>query len=157
VGPESFGLAVPYSPEYLDLGVDLDLLRDVAAATGGRLLPLSDASVAAVTAAEPRPIPDQWRVWRPFLWAALILLVLEVAVRKLVLPESWLAAWRARWDRRKQTVEAEPGYEALQTAIAESRRRHLEALREGIYHYHPDDPASRARLYLAGMKRKGTP
>ncbi|HYN63618.1 MAG TPA: VWA domain-containing protein, partial [Candidatus Limnocylindrales bacterium] len=54
VGPRTFGLAVPYSSEYLHLGVDQRLLRDVARIACGRVLPLSSASLDAVTAPSPQ-------------------------------------------------------------------------------------------------------
>ena len=89
VGPKTFGLAVPYSPEYLDLGVDRKLLRDIATATGGRLLPLTADGVNLVTAPAPQAPGPRWRVWWPFFLAALILLVAEVAVRKVPVPDAW--------------------------------------------------------------------
>ena len=89
VGPRTFGVAVPYSPEYLDLGVDRTLLADIARITGGELLALSPASLPALLAPPPESVTLRARVWWPFLLAALILLVLEVAVRKLPWPERW--------------------------------------------------------------------
>jgi hypothetical protein len=102
VGPKTFGLAVPYSSEYLDLGADRVLLRDIAAITGGRLLPLSRSSVGAVTAPSPRAPGPLTRFWWPLLLAALALLVLEVAVRKAVLPERW----HARWARLRDAADS---------------------------------------------------
>jgi Mg-chelatase subunit ChlD len=154
VGPATFGLAVPYSPEYLDLGVDRDLLRDIAGITGGRLLPLSSASVNAVTAPSPQAPGPHLRIWWPFFLAALLLLVAEVAARKVALPDAWRARW-ARWrgaSREAPAPEAE--YEALRAAIARERARHLAALRDG-FHLSADDPAVRARLYLAAGRGRG--
>ena len=91
VGPRTFGLAVPYSPEYLDLGLDRGLLREIAAASGGRLLPLSSASLSVVTAPPSQAPGPLGRVWWPLLLAALAMLVAEVAVRKAGLPLAWLA------------------------------------------------------------------
>ena len=95
VGPRTFGLAVPYSPEYLDLGVDRKLLRDIATISGGRLLPPTADSLNLVTAPSPQAPGPRWRIWWPFFLAALVLLVMEVAVRKVPVPE----AWRERWTR----------------------------------------------------------
>ena len=150
VGPETFGVALPYSSEYAGLGADRDGLRAIAAATGGQMLALSNASLDAVHA-PPAALPGpQWRVWKPLLLAALLLLLLEVAVRKISLPEAWqrrLAARRGRPDAR-----AEPGYQELRAEIEGARERHIQALRDQIY-YRPDDPAVRARLYIAGFRR----
>jgi Mg-chelatase subunit ChlD len=154
VGPRTFGLAVPYSSEYLDLGVDQRLLRDIARIAGGSLLPLSGASLSAVTARAPEAPGALASVWWPFFVAALVLLVAEVAVRKVALPDAWLARW-AQWRGVRQDAEApEPGYDALRATIVRERSRHLAALRDGI-HPNTDDPAVRARLYLAAGRRRG--
>ena len=153
VGPRTFGLAVPYSTEFLALGVDRELLRDIAAATGGHLLPLSSASLPAITAADSRAVGHQWRIWRPLFLAALILLLLEVVVRKVVVPEVWRERWQRWRKRRRETRADEPGYEELAANIAEVRDQHLEALREGTYR-RADGPAARARLYLASLEKR---
>jgi Mg-chelatase subunit ChlD len=153
VGPTTFGLAVPYSSEYLDLGVDPRLLRDIASITGGRLLPLSAASLSAVTAPSPQASGPLSRVWWPFFLAALIFLVAEVAVRRVTLPDAWRARW-ARWRGARADSEApEPEYGALTATIARERARHLATMRDGIY-LNADDPAARARLYLAAGRRR---
>ena len=152
VGPETFGVALPYSSEYVDLGVDRAHLGELAAATGGRVLPLSNAALGAITESAPQGPGPRWRVWWPLLLAALILLLLEVAVRKLTLPEAWRQRL-ARWRGRSQSAdEPAPDYETLRAEIAQSRAQHLEALRDELY-YRPDDPAVRARLYVARFKR----
>jgi len=154
VGPRTFGLAVPYSSEYLDLGVDQTLLRDIAGITGGRLLPLSGTSLSAVTAPSPQAPGLLSRVWWPLFLAALLLLVTEVAVRRVALPDAWRARW-ARWRGARQDAEApEPEYDALRATIARERARHLAAMRDGAY-LNADDPAVRARLYLAAGRSRG--
>ena len=150
VGPETFGLALPYSSEYTGLGADLDSLRDIAAATGGRVMPLSNASLDAVHAPPAAGPGPRWRVWKPLLLAALILLLLEVAVRKLTLPESWQR--RAGFRRTRPAADSEPGYQELEDEIERAREHHIRALRDQIY-YRPEDPAVRARLYVAGFRR----
>ena len=154
VGSATFGLAVPYSPEYLDLGVDRKLLRDVSAITGGRVLELSGASLDAVTTPPPEARGPLARVWWPFLLAALLLLVAEVAVRRVALPDAWRARW-AHWRGAREDEQAlEPEYEALRDAIAQERARHLAATRDG-FTLNADDPAVRARLYLAAGRSRG--
>jgi hypothetical protein len=154
VGPKTFGLAVPYSSEYLHLGVDQRLLRDVAGATGGTVLALSHASLGAVTAPAPQAASLAQRMWWPLFLAALVLLVAEVAVRKVALPDAWRERW-ARWLGSPPEREAEePEYEALRATIARERARHLAAMRDGVA-LDADDPAVRARLYLsAGRGRR---
>jgi len=154
VGPRTFGLAVPYSSEYLDLGVDQRLLRDMARIAGGSLLPLSGASLSAVTQPSPTAPGALARVWWPFFLAALILLVAEVAVRKVALPEAWLARWARRRGARQDAEAPEPGYDALRATIARERAKHLAAMRDG-FHLNAEDPAVRARLYLAAGRGRG--
>ena len=153
VGPRTFGLAVPYSSEFLDLGVDRSLLAEIASLTGGKLLPLSSETLAAVTAPSPDARGAAATVWWPFLLAALVLLVAEVAVRRMPIPEAWSARW-ARWrGKPRETATPDPEYEELRVAIARERARHLAAMREGMQ-LDADDPAVRARLYLAAGRRR---
>jgi len=153
LGPRTFGLAVPYSSEYLDLGVDHRLLRDIANITGGRLRPLSSASLRAVTAPSPQASGALSRIWWPFFLAALILLVAEVAVRRVTFPDAWRVRW-ARWRRvREEGKSTEPDYSVLAATIAGERARHLAAMRDGIS-LNADDPAARARLYLAARRSR---
>jgi Mg-chelatase subunit ChlD len=154
IGASTFGLAVPYSSEYLDLGVDRKLLRDVAGLTGGRMLELSGAGLDAVTAPPPEARGPVARVWWPFLLAALVLLVAEVAVRRVALPEAWRARW-ARWRGTREREQApEPGYEELRASIARERARNLAAMHDGAA-LNADDPAVRARLYMAAGRGRG--
>ena len=150
VGPRTFGLAVPYSSEHRDLGADRALLADVAAATGGRLLPMGAAALPEVYAPRPAASLASERVWRPLLAAALALLLLEVAVRKVAPPEA-----RPGWLRRRgrgRGEAPEPGQEALRLELETARERHLQTLREGA-HGAAGGPASRARLHLAAGAR----
>jgi Mg-chelatase subunit ChlD len=154
VGPKTFGLAVPYSSEYLSLGADQRLLRDIAGITGGSLLPLTSAGLSAVTAPSPETAGALASVWWPFFLAALVLLVAEVAVRKLTLPDAWRARW-ARWrGARYDAEEPEPAYDALRASIARERAHRLASMRDGV-HLNADDPATRARLYLAAGRGRG--
>jgi Mg-chelatase subunit ChlD len=117
IGPQTFGLAIPYSSEYVDLGADRRLLADVARIGGGRVHELAGASAAELTAPAPQPRGSLAQVWWPFFLAALVLLVAEVAVRKVPLPEAWLARWtRWRAARRDDNELPEPTYEALRAA-----------------------------------------
>lgn len=148
VGPTLFGLAVPYSQEYLDLGVDRPLLQALSDASGGQLLPLAAASIPVILSASPAAATRKARVWWPVLMLALIAVLLEVAVRKIVIPDAWRRRWQSARRQHRQTVEAQPAYDELVAEITRVRESHLAALRERV-RYHPDDPAARARLYLS--------
>ncbi|MGH8665927.1 MAG: FixH family protein, partial [Burkholderiales bacterium] len=153
VGPRTFGLAVPYSREYLDLGADRRLLGDIAGIGGGRLLDLSSVSSSALTAPSPQARGATTQVWWPFFLAALVLLVAEVAVRKVPIPEAWQARWRRWRGARLAAAAPEPDYAALRAAIAQERARGLAAMRDDVP-LDADDPAVRARLYIAAGRRR---
>ncbi|MDH3452337.1 MAG: hypothetical protein OEN20_07950, partial [Gammaproteobacteria bacterium] len=149
VGPNTFGLAVPYSTEYLDLGVDHALLEDIATTSGGRALAFSVRSLPAILAPANDAASYRARSWWPALLAALGFLVLEVMVRKIVLPETWHQRLNTAFKRQRAT---EPGYDELVADITRVREQHLQALNEGrSSRLH--DPAARARLYLSRSRR----
>lgn len=157
VGPRTFGLAIPYSREYGERGVDRVLLADLAAATSGQVLALAPASVPVILAAKTGVSGEHWRVWWPLLLAALVLLLLEVVVRKLIVPQPWRTWWARRRGRNDDTDQGDTGHgagpQALRHAIASARAAHLAALAGGDGHPR-DDPTARARLYVA---RRRTP
>ncbi len=152
VGPSTFGLAVPYSSEYLNLGVDHPLLADVAHTTAGKVLTLSNRSLSAIMRPASDAVTQQARVWWPLLAAALAVLIVEIIARKLTLPERWRLRLRAA-QRSRESEPAEPGYEELVANIASMRAQHLAALKE-TGRNDLDDPAVRARLYLSSSGRR---
>jgi hypothetical protein len=54
VGPKTFGLALPYPREFVDRGVDRQLLKDIATAGNGQLLAMTGASIATILAPKPQ-------------------------------------------------------------------------------------------------------
>ncbi|MGE5591531.1 MAG: VWA domain-containing protein [Bacillota bacterium] len=84
------GVAVPYSQEYRDAGVDESFLTRLAAAGGGEVL--TDPSQAFLP-----NLPRTWAgrdLWPWLLLLAALLLPLDVASRRLtVIPHEWVAWW----------------------------------------------------------------
>ncbi len=84
------GVAVPYSQEYRDAGVDQGFLTRLAAAGGGAVL--TDPSEAFLP-----NLPRTWAgrdLWPWLLLLAALLLPFDVASRRLtVIPHEWLAWW----------------------------------------------------------------
>ena len=147
VAPATFGYAISYSPEFASLFTDVDALKTIAARTGGSVLAMQPDELEALLTPKEQAHPVGERVGWPLVLAALVLLVLEVLVRRVPSPE-WLKAWLTRrFGRRSAAREIEPAYEALLASIEKTRDAHLTRLGEGAY-YRPDDPASRARLYM---------
>ena len=99
VAAQSKGYVMPYSPEYQVLGTNVNLLQQIAAATGGRdLLDVSQAfnhDLAAAGGAQA--------IWQYLAAAALLLFLLDVASRRLRLaPSDLVLLWqilRARWQK----------------------------------------------------------
>ena len=152
VGPKTFGLAVPYSSEYLDLGPDEELLRDIANTTGGQMMSLTAKSLPSLLSASDEAITHKARIWWPLVICALALLVLEVMVRKIVLPEAWRLRLLKLFSMPGSDRPPQPGYDELVANIAAVRAEHLKALNSGV-RYRPEDPAVRARLYLSSNRR----
>lgn len=87
-GPKIFGYGVPYTDEFKEVGVNRELLSSLATMTQGRLLDLNrpPEGLFNTKAATKEVGPPLW----PYLTlCALLLLVLEVAIRKLYSTGYW--------------------------------------------------------------------
>jgi hypothetical protein len=91
----TFGLVVPYSPEYRDLGTDLNNLRAVARAGGGELL----TDVAPVFQLPLPGVRANQSLDKLLLVLAILLFPLDVALRRLIVQVADLPAWRAAFQR----------------------------------------------------------
>ena len=85
------GLDVPYSAEYRTSGANLPFLRELAAAGGGSLLTGPNAAWQDNLA----PVYDQVSLQTLLILLALLLLPVDIGVRRLVLSRRDLAALRA--------------------------------------------------------------
>ncbi|MBV9282902.1 MAG: hypothetical protein JOZ41_22745, partial [Chloroflexi bacterium] len=95
------GLDVPYSAEFRTTGADLPLLRDLARAGGGTVI----ARPESVWADNVSPVYDQ-RSLTDVLWLiALLLLPVDIALRRLLLRRRDLAAL---WDAVRSPRSREP-------------------------------------------------
>ncbi|MBT6272560.1 MAG: VWA domain-containing protein [Chromatiales bacterium] len=149
VGRQTFGLAIPYSSEYAGAGADPGKLAEIASVTGGQALAFASSSVAQMLADRPGAIGQRWQIWWPFVLLALVLLLMELVVRKVSLPQRWATALR-----RSRVVEEDATYGELVDRMARVRSEHLAALTTRS-EYPSDDPAVRARLYVAGRVGPG--
>ncbi|MEM9604845.1 MAG: VWA domain-containing protein [Pseudomonadota bacterium] len=77
-----FALAVPYSPEFQNAGLNLPLLEDLARESGGDVMSLSRQPLEAILAPSANSTEAQ-RIWWPFLGLVLLFLMLEVVVRRV--------------------------------------------------------------------------
>jgi outer membrane biosynthesis protein TonB len=109
-----------YPAEYRDLTHDAALLHRLAETTRGAALTLDHPPEQVF--AGPRTGRASFRPLAPYLLvAAAVLLLLEVAVRRLSIPEAWLLAWRPRSTPQR----AEPS-----RGMVERLRSHKETERE---------------------------
>ena len=131
IAPATFGYAIPYSPEFASLSTEVDALRTIATRTGGEVLAMQPDELEKLLAPKEQAHPVGERVGWPLVLATVILLVLEVLVRRVPSPD-WLRMWLAeRFGKRSSMREVEPAYEALLASIEKSRRAHLTRLGEG--------------------------
>jgi uncharacterized membrane protein len=124
IGQQMVGMVVPYSPEYRQQQSNPALLQRIAQETGGKQLDTPAAvfehNVAAVRRAQ--------EIGMPLLLLALLLLPLDIAVRRLSLrrrdfseARAWVAAHGP--SRRSQPVAAQPVLGDLQRAKARAATR----------------------------------
>jgi uncharacterized membrane protein len=99
VAAQSKGYVMPYSPEYQVLGTNVNLLQQLAAATGGRNL----TDVAQAFNHDLAAAGGAQSIWQLLAAAALVLFLLDVASRRLRLaPSDVVLLWqilRARYQR----------------------------------------------------------
>jgi uncharacterized membrane protein len=112
-----------YSREYAAPPGESTLLAEMAALTGGRDL-RAQPRAAFEPPTEPRTAQQPLAPW--LLSAAALLLVLEVAVRRLLITAADLERWAARW-RPSAPAPSEPRIEALRQARARVRSEPTQA------------------------------
>ncbi|GIV08043.1 MAG: VWA domain-containing protein [Fimbriimonadales bacterium] len=85
------GFAIPYPSEYRFTRANLPLLTRIAETTGGQVNP-QPAEAFRPVAKEGRSTRD---LWRTFLWLALALLLLDITLRRVMIPiNEWLELLR---------------------------------------------------------------
>ncbi|GIV95920.1 MAG: VWA domain-containing protein [Herpetosiphonaceae bacterium] len=117
---QTSGLIVPYSPEYRQGQSNPALLRALAEGSGGRELQEATAAFDHNLAAVQRALP----ISTPLLLLALLLLPLDIAIRRISMRWRDVAAARAaRAAQRQREAAPIPTVGALQQAKARAQRR----------------------------------
>ncbi|MEW9701644.1 VWA domain-containing protein [Paenibacillus sp. SI8] len=118
IGSSTSGFVIPYSPEYrITEGQGYSKLKQLAELTGGRMLSLEhpEEAFAFAAAAQKRLTP----ISEYLLMAALLLLLLDIAARRISLPPG---LWARAAARTKRAVLAGPLAKA-ETPLARLRER----------------------------------
>src|SRR5262249_26054689 len=86
------GTTVAYSPEYKELGVNDALLDEIARTTDGRVLSL-DSDAKTVFAHTLPPAVARKPIWDTLLKLAIVLFLLDVAVRRIAFDPGKIARY----------------------------------------------------------------
>jgi hypothetical protein len=137
-----------YSPEYQRFEADVQLLEEIASLTEGRNLAEEPPAAFAHTLASERSTRPIWP-WLTFL--AILLLPLDVAVRRLAVTRRDLArAWAATFGRLRPQV-ATPQRSERVSRLFEAKQRAGTTPSAGL----PDTPAPVARRDAAQAEPEG--
>ena len=121
-GSAQAAITRPFSDEFRALEANVALLRQVAAATGGRVLG-SDPSRAELWSRDGLTMPVATRaIWAPLALAALALLLIDVGVRRVRLDPAVLGSLLRRAAARER-AKAGAQMEALSAARAKARAK----------------------------------
>ncbi len=114
----TFGVVVPYSPEYRNLGTDTNSLRAIAQAGGGTLITdLSQLYIVPVPPAQAEQALDEL-----LLVLAIILFPIDVALRRLILRIEDVPTWKAAFQRAPaRPIAAEATVTRLKERVADVR------------------------------------
>ena len=106
--PKTLGISLPYSSEYLGLDINYALLNRLAESTGGQVLrpDVPEAAAERLFRSTGQGMTALRDYWPWFVILALCLFVVEIAVRQVLLPSSWLT----RLQRQQATPEPATRY-----------------------------------------------
>lgn len=149
------GLNVPYSPEYRNTGLDLPFLHALASASDGSII----KSPGDIWANNLPAVLQDYDITGWLLLLALLLLPIDVGIRRLVVSRRELAAILAAVPVRRQRAAPEVG-SSLVEAVRE-RRMHREAIHAetaaaGSLRV-PGEPRRAARAVPSGSPRPMSP
>lgn len=114
----TFGLVVPYSPEYSGLGTDLNSLRAVAHAGGGTLI----TDLAQIYSLPVPPVHAAQPLDELLLVLAILLFPIDVALRRLIIRVEDVPVWRSAFRRAPApAIPAEATVTRLKERVADVR------------------------------------
>jgi Ca-activated chloride channel family protein len=155
LAPLTVGTSLAYSEEYRAQGTNAALLDRLATATGGRVIRSGDdeSGLSALLHREPGSAGAGGEQWRLFLLAATLLVLLDVAVRRLAAPRELLGRVLARL----RSLRGRPSLSSADLAGLVARAREEERARmkkrlSGVAREGKVDPELAAYLYIARLR-----
>lgn len=157
LAPKTYGVALPYSPEYVDFDIDLGLLAKLANATDGKVLDL-EALEGLNQVFEPsgEGFRNFQSIWFILLLAALALFIVDIALRKITLPEGFWDRVKSRRPELAAASASNYSYQDFKNAVEDKRRSEEEIDHQGVMRRLKGevDPTTSARLYLASLRTR---
>ncbi len=150
--PRTYGLSVPFAQEYLQFRTDFELLDQIARRGNGELLPLEGADRLFDAEISGRLFTD--RIWKGLLIAAVVLLVIELLLKKIILPVGTVATtgWGRPGERRPRLKQAsvQSEREARPAAKEEQIASYQELRRQVAEDYRKEAREARSRTWFEG-------
>jgi hypothetical protein len=115
---ETAGMVVPYSSEYRSAQANPGLLNELATTTNGRLI-----NDPAAVFDRLNQVFSAQEIALPLLWLALILLPLDIALRRLMIRRSDFSALGTLRVRKSVSVAPDPVLSRLRAARDQARRQ----------------------------------
>ena len=149
-GSQSFGLSVPYSPEYRRVGINHGLLKRLAEETGGKYSPSPQEIFRHDLISQKTPI----ELWPWCLWLACLLFPLDVALRRILEPIPWVEHASTFVKRWMDFAQPEGASSASTTDLLARLRKRKLALKHPIVQ--SPDPAQPYQDFSAIPPTEGT-
>jgi Mg-chelatase subunit ChlD len=169
--PRTYGLTVPFTQEYLQFQTNFELLSRVAQAGNGAMLPLEGADTIFDTDIAGTIFSDT--IWKAFLIAAVALLIMELLLKKIILPVGTVATTGLRLARtegehrptgapgstrrersREKANQPMPSYQEVRRQVAETyQQKAKETSGSNWYQGGDHNPVAERKIYIA-RKRK---
>jgi Ca-activated chloride channel homolog len=144
---DTAGAVLSYPPEYRNIEPDTALLSRLAEITEGRYM----ERPAKVFQRKSEPVRAMQGIWTALLVAAVALLVVDIAARRLVLPD-WLL--RGKDDARRKVIQ---GAQAVTTRLRDTRRQWQEQQEQSENLPDGDSPAATPEALTQDLLQRRQP
>lgn len=151
VVPRTYALSIPFSEEYLPLPVNYPLLSEIAGRTGGDILSEAEVTMDRILQGSSGLFVTYDELWFIIIVSGLLIFLVELFIRRPLVPKGFLRALTARLKERKTKQYT---YEEL-TEYMRAKQAEIETTR--YTHYYSSemkDTDLAARLYLAKKRSR---